>query len=67
MTFQLSYAKLLADPEFGHLKKRRDHAKLMYLEGMRRALDIARNCEDKNDTSLNIELDIEVAIEGESR
>lgn len=35
MSFEISYAKLLSDPDFGHIKKRREHAKQMYLEGMK--------------------------------
>lgn len=40
MTFQSSYAKLLADPEFGHIKKRKEHAKQMYVDGMKALRDV---------------------------
>ncbi len=42
MTFRTSYAKLLADPEYGQIKKREKHAKLMYIEGMKHGAEIFR-------------------------
>jgi len=68
MTFQTSYAKLLADPEYGHIKKRREHAKRMYIEGMRRAVSIARESDGEGyGGNENAVKDIEQEIAEESK
>ena len=66
MTFQSSYAKLLADPHFGEIKYRERHARQMYLDGMKHAASLC-------DTELMTEVDcecmnrIEEAIAEESK
>lgn len=40
MTFQSSYAKLLADPTYGQIGKRKEHAREMYLAGLQRVREI---------------------------
>lgn len=63
MTFQSTYAKLLTDPDFGTIKKRKEHAKRMYVEGMERAL---KECKDAEDHGFAIHY-IEQAIAEESK
>lgn len=38
--FDEAYAKILMSPDYGKLNKRREQAKQMYIEGMKKSMDL---------------------------
>lgn len=67
MTFQSSYAKLLADPTFGQINHRERHAREMYLAGMKYAYEIVCREVALDATVVAVGLKIIEAIAEESK